>query len=282
MRAALLLALGLLAPPAAPAPGPDAAAAIAEGDARYAARAEGARGDVARPAPVEAALAAYRRALTADPQDLEALYKVLRALHYRGAFCGASVEQQKSIFEEGKRLGQAAVDRLEKAVGGARGTVRADALRRVPHAADVYYWTAAHWGQWALVRGKLAAARAGVGGRVLRLAQTVLEVDPQLDEGGADRILGRLHHETPKIPFITGWVSKRKGLEHLRRSYAIGPQNSVTRFFLAESILDEEPEKKEEARQLLRACATSPPRPEYLVEDAYYAALARARLAELK
>jgi tetratricopeptide (TPR) repeat protein len=280
MTWALVSALCLLAPPAPAVP--DVAGAIAEGDARYAARAEGASGDVARPAPVEAALQAYRRALAADPQDLEALYKALRALHFRGAFCGASIEQQKSIFDEGKRLGQAAVDRLEKGVGGAQGAARADALRRVPHAADVYYWTAALWGQWALARGKLAAARSGAAGKVLRLAQTVLELDPQLDEGGADRILGRLHDEAPKIPLITGWVSKRKGLEHLRRSYAIGPENSVTRFFLAEAILDHEPENKEEARRLLKVCATTPPRPAYLVEDAHYAGLARARLAELK
>jgi tetratricopeptide (TPR) repeat protein len=280
MWPALPLALRLLSVAAAPAPA--AAAAMAEGDALYAARAEGAHGDVAQAAPVEAAIQAYRRAVAAAPEDREALYKLLRALHFRGAFCGASVEERKAIFDEGKRLGQAAVDGLEKEAGGAEGPERTLALRRIPHAADVYYWTAAHWGQWALVRGKLAAARAGVGGRVLRLAQTVLDVDPQLDEGGGDRILGRLHHETPKIPFITGWVSKRKGLEHLRRSYAIGPQNSVTRFFLAESILDEEPGKKEEARELLRACATAPPRPEYRVEDAYYAGLARARLAELK
>jgi len=280
MTEALLSALCLLARPGPP--GPDAAAAIAEGDAHYAARAQAARGEVAQPAPVEAALQAYRRALAADPQNLEALYKVLRALHYRGAFCGASVEQQKSIFEEGKRLGQAAVDRLEKGVGSAQGAARADALRRVPAAADVYYWTAALWGQWALARGKLAAARSGVAGRVLHLAQTVLEVDPQLDEGGADRILGRLHDETPKIPLITGWVSKRKALDHLRQSYAIGPRSRVTQFFLAEAILDHEPEKREEARELFKVCATSSPRPEFLIEDAHYAALARARLAALK
>jgi len=279
----LSLALCLLAPPGLSAPpGEGVAAAIADGDAHYAGRAEGAQGDVARPGPVEAALQAYRRAVAADPQDLEALYKLLRALHFRGAFCGASAPEQKSIFEEGKSLGQAAVDRLEKRAGGAKGAARADALRPVPHAADVYYWTAALWGQWALARGKLAAARAGVGGRVLHLAQTVLALDPQLDEGGADRILGRLHDETPKIPLITGWVSKREALEHLRRSYAIGPRNSVTQFFLAEAILDHEPEKKEEARQLFTLCATSAPRSEYLVEDAHYAALARARLAELK
>ena len=278
MTAALSLALGLLAGPEPPA----AAGALAEGDGHYARRAEGAPGDVALPGPVEAAIQAYRRAVAADPQGLEPLYKLLRALHFRGAFCGASIDERKAIFEEGKTLGQAAVDRLEKGVGRAQGAARADALRGVPHAAQLYYWTAAHWGQWALARGKLAAARAGVAGRVLHLAETVREIDPLLDEGGADRVLGRLHDEAPKIPLITGWVSKRKALEHLRRSYTLGPQNSVTRFFLAEAILDHEPEKREEARQLLRLCADTPPRPEYLVEDAHYSALARARLSALR
>jgi hypothetical protein len=137
-------------------------------------------------------------------------------------------------------------------------------LRRVPHAAEVYFWTAACWGQWALGRGKLAAAREGVAGKLRDLAQTVIDLDAGLEEGGGDRVLGRLHHQAPRIPFLTGWVSKEKALVHLRRSYAIAPNNSATRFFLADAILDLEPRSREEALRLLRACRDDPPRPEYL------------------
>jgi hypothetical protein len=105
------LSLALCVLPPAPSPAPAAAADIAEGDALYARRAEGAQGDRAQPAPVEAALQAYRRALAADPRNLEARYKVLRALHYRGAFCG-DFRQRKSS-SKGKRLGRRRSPRLE-------------------------------------------------------------------------------------------------------------------------------------------------------------------------
>ena len=277
-----LLGLSALwpSPPATAATG-TAADAIAEGDARYAARAAGAKGSVADPAAVDGAIAAYSRGLGLAPGDLAARYKLLRALHYRGAFCGATLDEQKRIFDEGRRLGQEAVDRLEKMAGTARGAQRIAALRREPHAAELYFWTAACWGQWALARGKLAAARVGVSGRVRDLAQTVLDLDPQLEDAGAHRILGRLHDQSPRIPLLTGWVSKRSAVEHLRQAHAIAPTNAIGQFFLAEALLEHEPAHAEEARRLLAQCATQPPRPEYLVEDRHYAELARARLEAL-
>jgi hypothetical protein len=277
----LILLVAGLAVVAPPAGAETAEEALATADAAYARRAEGARGAVADPVRVEEALAGYRRALAAQPDNRPALLGLLRALHFRAAFCGAREAERKALFEEGRRRAQAAVDALEKQAA-ARGGERIAALREAPQAALVYYWAAVHWGQWGLLRGKLTSARAGVASKVRDDAETVLALDPQLEEGGADRLLGRLHDQAPKILFVTGWISKRKGLEHLRRSLALGPRNSVTRFFLAEAILEHDPAHREEARGLLSLCATSPPRPEFLVEDAHYAALARARLAALK
>ncbi|HUG54537.1 MAG TPA: hypothetical protein VMR21_13100 [Vicinamibacteria bacterium] len=275
---AALLASG---PPALLA-GRGEASALAEGDAHYARRAEGARGAVADPLQVDRAISSYRQALAAAPGDLFALARLLRALHFRGAFCGADREEQKRIFDEGRRLGQAAVDRLEAGVKGRPAEERLAALQKVPGAADAFYWTAASWGQWALARGTFAAARAGVAGRVRDLAQTVVDLDPRLEEGGGYRVLGRLHDQSPRIPLITGWVSKRKAVEYLRQSYALGPINPVTWFFLAEAILDHDPQHAAEGRALLRKCVETPPRPDYFVESLDYAQRARARLAESK
>jgi tetratricopeptide (TPR) repeat protein len=255
---------------------------IAEGDAHYDLRAEGARGGTADPRETEQAIAAYRRALAKDPRDLHALARLLRAFNFRGAFCGADIESQKRIFDEGKTLGQAAVDRLEATVQGRTSEGRVAALRAISGAGEAYYWTAACWGQWALARGKFAAARAGVAGRVRDLAETVVAIDPALEEGGGYRILGRLHHQSPRIPLITGWVSKEKALESLRKSYALGPTNPVTWFFLGDAILDVEPQNAEEGRRMLRKCVETPPRSDYHVESVQYAELARARLAASK
>lgn len=260
----------------------EAAAPLTEADALYARRAEGAHGAVADPNLVEQAIARYRRASQAAPQAAEPLFKLLRALHFRGAFCGSGVETRQAVFAEGKRLGQAFVDRLEASLAGRQGAERIAAIRAIPHAAEVYFWTAACWGQWALDRSKLTAARQGVAGKIRDLAQTVIDVDPELEEGGGYRVLGRLHDEAPKILFVTGWVSKDKALACLRQSYAIAPQNLVTRFFLAEAILDHDQKNAEEGRLLLRSCIDAPPRHEYLVEDRFYADEARARLARVK
>ena len=274
----LALLVGFLGFGLSPAGAADTVPARAEGDALFARRAEGAKGLVADPALVDQAIAAYRRAMTESPADMEALAGLLHALHFRGAYCGATVEQKKPIFEEGRRLGQSAVDRLEKQVSGRRGTDRLAALRAVPGAASVFYWTTAHWGEWALVRGKFAAAKSGVAGKVRDLAQTVADADPELDEGGGFRVLGRLHDQAPKIPLITGWVSKKKGIEYLRRALALAPENRATWLFLGEALLEHEPASKAEALALIRRCAESPPRPERAVEDAHYAELARGTL----
>jgi tetratricopeptide (TPR) repeat protein len=256
-------------------------AAIAEGDAHYERRAEGAHGGVADPREADLAIASYRAAVAADPGDLVALARLLRALNFRGGFCGTPIEAQKAIYDEGRRLGQAAVDRLEAGVQGRTGAERIEALRAVPGAAAIYYWAAAQWGQWALLRGTFAAARSGVAGRVRDLAETVVALDPELEEGGGYRVLGRLHDQAPHIPLITGWVSHTKGIEYLRRSYELGPTNPVTWFFLGEALVDHDPRHADEGRAFLRRCADTPPRADYVVESAYYAELARRRLARL-
>src|SRR5438128_786427 len=147
-------------------------------------------------------------------------------------------------------------------------------------AAAAYFWTAAAWGQWALARGKLASARAGVAGRVRDLCETVIALDRALEEGGGYRVLGRLHDQAPRIPLLTGWVSRAKAIEYLRKSYELGPRNPVTWFFLAEAILDHDPSHAEEGRRLLRKCVDTPPRPDYYVESVHYAERARARLGD--
>jgi hypothetical protein len=261
--------------------GDEVAALVSEGDAHYARRAEGARGGTADPRQADLAIESYRRALSAAGGDLAVLSRLLRALNFRGDFCGADLAARKKIFDEGRRLGQAAVDRLEAGVKGTAGPERIARLQSTPAAAGTYFWTAALWGQWALTQGTFAAARAGVAGRVRDLAETVIALDPALEEGGGYRVLGRLHDQAPRIPLLTGWVSKAKAVEYLRKSYELGPRNPVTWFFLGEAILDHDPAHADEGRQMLRKCVDTPPRSDYHVESLHYAERARSRLAAL-
>jgi tetratricopeptide (TPR) repeat protein len=254
------------------------ASPLVEGDLHFDRRGEGAREDVCAPAEIDAAIAAYHRALAAS-DDLEVRYKLMRALQYRGVFCGGDVPERKKFLDEGKDLAQGTVERLERGLNGAKGSARIEALKKIPEAAPIYFWAAACWGQWAVVHGAAAAATKGVAGKVRDLAQTALELDPSYEQAGPHRVLGRLHDKTPAIPLITGWASSKKALKHLREAYALAPDDRVGQLFLGEAILKNEPEKREEAIRILKECAAATPRPGYLVEDRHYSELAKATLA---
>ena len=250
-----------------------------EAEALFARRAEGAHGAVADPAMADAAVAAYRRAWAQSPGDLVRLGGLLHALYFRGTYCGDVGETKEALFDEGRRLGQAATNALEKPLVEMPDADRLASLRRVPGTASVFYWSMANWGEWALIAGTFSAATSGVGGMMRHHATTVAALDPYLDGAGAFRALGRLHHQSPRIPFLTGWVSKTEAIEHLRHSMALDPECRTAWVYLAEAILDYEPEHREEALALLRRAVTEAPRPEYVVEDARSSDLARAILA---
>lgn len=264
-----------------PTPTPDLAALIDEADGHFALRSFDARDDVANPHEIDEAIRLYREAVALAPRDMITLARLMRALHFKGAYTGLGLEEKKAVFDEGRKLGQAAVDRLEAEARAARGYSRIEALRLVKGAPALYLWTAAHWGEWGLARGKFSAARSGVAGKLRDLAQTVIDMDPLYEDAAGYRLLGRLHSEAPKIIFITGWVSHEKGLEYLRRAYQASPEHPVNRFFLAEGILDHEPPNRSDALHLLELCANTPPRPETVLEDRRYALRAREELARL-
>jgi tetratricopeptide (TPR) repeat protein len=252
---------------------------LARGDERYALRGAGATGARALPGPVEEAIDSYRRALSLRPDSAEARARLLRALFFRATFCGASLDERRRLFQEARGLAEDGVARLEGAVGGTKGEQRRAALRALPGATRLLLWAAIAWGEWAQLQSRLAAARAGAPGRIRDLAEQVIELDPALEEGGGFRVLGRLHDQSPKIPFVTGFVSRGKAVALLRKAYETSPINSVNRFFLADALLRHERRSRPEALRLLETLASSDARPEYRVEDAHYAGLASELLA---
>jgi tetratricopeptide (TPR) repeat protein len=278
----MLVPLFLLATaPALEPPVERAAALVARGDALYERRAAGAQGAVAATGPIDLAIQSYREAMRLDRTSLEARAGLMRAIFFRGGFCDTPPDQQIRIFEEGKQVADETVRQIERALGPTRGKARIEALRRVPMVTRIYFWAAVSWGQWS-VDHKLAAAWQGAAVRIRDLAQTVVDLDPTVDQGSAYLILGRLHAECPRIPMLTRWISRTQGIASLRRALELGPDNTPNMFFLADALLNYEPSEAEEARRLLERCAASTPRPEYAVEDAHYAEMARDRLQSLQ
>ncbi len=257
-----------------------AAQALAEGDAHYARRSEGIRDGIASPAQVDLAIANYRRALNLAPDSYEVRLRLLRAMFFRGGFCGMGDREQIPLFVEAKRLADDTVRRLEASIKAPRAQARREVLRREPLAAEIYLWAAISWGQWA-VDHKIAAAWQGAAVQIRDLSQAVIDIAPETLQGGGYLIQGRLHAEAPRIPMLTHWVSRRRGLECLRQAVALAPDNTAANYFLADAILDLQPSQKGEAVALLQKVATTSPRPDYVAEDLHYAAMARDRLRDL-
>jgi len=250
-------------------------AQVSDGDQHWAMRAEGHQGARAAAAPIDAAIVAYQKAVTANGDDLEARWKLLRALRFKGSYVATSTQAKKDIFAEAKKAGEASMAVVDRMLGakGVKSVVKAsekqvaDVARGIPNAGEVIYWDSVAWGEWAIVYGKMAAVREGVADRIKRESTIVMLIDPKIENGGGARVLGRLHNQTPHVPFITGWASDSMAVRYLTQSLAQDPTNKLTKVFLAEAMVDSNKGTKPQAVQMLKDVLSSPNDPSFLVEQ---------------
>jgi uncharacterized protein YbjT (DUF2867 family)/tetratricopeptide (TPR) repeat protein len=277
----VVLALACLA--AEPAP-------VARGDAAWERRAEGERAGRPAPEPIRAALSAYEAALAAQPESLGARWKLLRALHFAGEFAAAAEAERRGRFERALEVSQAGLARLERDVDlGAplhdleparlRSGVDDARLARTD-VARLYFWSAINWGAWARSVGLLGAVREGVANRLHDYTRVTLALEPDYDEGGAYRLLGRLHAELPRVPFVSAWVDRAEAIPLVERAYALAPANPGNRLLLGLTLLDLAPSRRAEALDLLRQVEALTPRADMRIEDLAMREEARERLAE--
>jgi hypothetical protein len=125
----------------------------------------------------------------------------------------------------------------------------------------------------------LAAATNDVAGKIRDHASRVAALDPGYRDAAGWRILGRLHVQVPRIPMVTGWVSRDEGIAFLRKAQAAADGDPRNPLFLAEALLAERPQEKEQALALLREVAARTPRPGLLVDDTEMVTEARRALA---
>jgi tetratricopeptide (TPR) repeat protein len=261
-------------------------AQVAEGDQQWSQRAEGHTGGRAKAAHVDAAIAAYQRSVAQNPSDLDAQAKLLRAYRFKGAYVAASTDEKKQVYNAAKTAGEKALAAVGKALAGkgvssvekASEKQVAEAARGVNGAGEVFFWDAVNWGEWALVYGKLAAVRQGAADRIRRESTIAMLVDPKMEGGGPTRVLGRLHDQTPHVPFLTGWASSLEAVKYLSESLKADPTNKITRVFLAEAMVDKDSNTKPQAIQMLRQTASAPSDPNYVVEQDAASEDARALL----
>jgi len=252
-------------------------------DALFALRHEGMKDGVAPAAAADKAIAAYEAELKADPASLEKRTALLRALYFRARYTGASVDQQKAFCSRGKAAGENGKAALLKQTGLKdfdKPEAAAQKLKAVPAAAALLFWDSALWGQWALAYGKMAAVREGAAATIRDEAATAILLDPSLEDGGPHRVLGRLHHQTPSVPFLTGWASNKEALKQLKAAVEKGQGNPMNWWFYGELLLDEG--QKAEARAAFEKGLALTPRPEKLTEDTDSQGNIRKLLAGMK
>jgi hypothetical protein len=261
---------------------------VVAGDRAYSRRQDGRVGAVASPRLIAEAIAAYQTAAEA-PDNLEARWKLLRALYFKGVYTGLDEESRRAVFAKGRLVSDDAIGILARRAGrsgpelaGLDPAARAVALAGQREAAATLFWSAVDWGQWALTVGKLQAVNAGAAERIRDDSMTVIALDPQFEEGGGYRVLGRLHDQAPQIPFLTGWVSREEALRNLRLAYSVGRANFVNRHFLAEALARGGPEERAEAVRMEEGLVADFPSPGHLVEDLAIQEQARANLADWK
>lgn len=261
-------------------------AQVSEGDQHWNARAEGHQGGRAKAAQIDAAISAYRKAVAQEPNNLDARAKLLRAVRFKGAYVASTNDEKKVIYEIAKNDGNAAMAVVNRqlAAKGVKADAAeknvADAARAIPGAAEVFFWDSVNWGEWALAYGKMAAVRQGAADRIRREATIAMLIDPKLDGGGPQRVLGRLHDQTPHVPFITGWASSKEAVRFLRESNKIDPTNKITRVFLADALVSNDSKNGPEAIRILREVINTPNDPNYEVENAQAQADAKLLLRE--
>ncbi len=253
--------------------------AISVGDAAWARRAEGHQGGRAAAGPVNEAVAAYERAVKEQPDRLEAYSKLLRALHYKGDYAVHTKEGKQQVFGRGREVVEAALGLISRRAGKKLDELPpaqvAKLVAKIPEAPQVFLWGGIHWGLWGDAYGRLAAARQGVGDKIRRYGEIAVAIDERLERAGGHRLLGRLHTLAPKIPLVTGWVDRGKAVSHLRRAVALAPEDLYNHVYLADALLQYQPGKAAEAREILRKVIQRKPDPARVVEDEL--ALADAR-----
>ena len=250
----LLLSLSPSSSPAAfaasvaPAPARPAAQSlgplIAEGDALYAERADLDKAKEAR--------SKYEAALAAGEDAFEASWRLARVNYWIGDHTAAK-DQKKAIFLKGVDHGKKAVE-----LG--------------PDRAEGHFWLGVCYGVYGEAKGVLKSL--SLVKPIKEAMRRVLEIDPAYDRGGADRVLGRVYHEVPKI----AGGSEKTSLEHLLKAVEYGPRVGLNLLYLADTYVSLD--RVDDARAALETILTMEPYPDLLPETEEERAQARERLAK--
>ena len=244
--------------------------AFARAQTAFDQRAVGAAGALPAKGPIQASLECFRHALRLAPDRFDVRVGLLHALLFEGEYAARSKDERKQAFLEGRNLFEDTLDLLIRLTGTDFRKLKPEQVNRAmagyEEARPIFFLGALHWGLWADYFGTIAAVRSGVAKKIRVLAETTLIVTPDVHGGGAHRLMGRLHFLTPRIPFVTSWVDRKRSVSELEKALSLGPTDPLNLAFLAEAVAEIGKDRKR-AKELLIAAVMAKPREGYWVED---------------
>lgn len=198
---------------------------IAQGDKLYA--------EMKDMATAQEALSKYREAAVKAENKFEVFWKLSRIFYYIGDRAETKKEK-KVIFGQGIYYAKKAV-----------------ALE--PEKPDGHYWLGVNYGVYGEVRGVLKSLSFVK--PIKEAMNKIIELDRGYEDGGPDRVLGRVYF---KVPGFAGG-SKKKSLEHLLKSKELGPNDALTRCYLADTFLSlKEVDKAREELEFVLSMESDP------------------------
>ncbi|MFC2160263.1 TRAP transporter TatT component family protein [Acidobacteriota bacterium] len=156
-------------------------------------------------------LAKYETAAESIENKYDVNWKMSRVLYHIGTHT-ADKKAQQEIFSQ-------AIVRAEEAI----------ALE--PEKPDGHFWLAVNNGKFGESKGVMKSL--GLVKPIKESMNKVIELDRGYEEGGADRVLGRVFF---KVPGIAGG-DKDQSLKHLLKSIEFGPNDPLTLLYLGETYL---------------------------------------------
>ena len=242
---------------------------LVAGDALWTQRANTLSGNLAVSASIEAAIERYEAAGRDEPTALEPRWKLLRALHYSVDFADRDDDAKQASVNQAVAIAHESIRLLESEEGSNRDRAR------------LYFWSGIAWGTKAGRVGLLTVVREGLATRMHDFAESALELDPSVEQGGSLRLLSRLHATLPRVPFVSGWVDRTKALGFAERALALDPDHSGNQLIMALTLLEMTPSRESDARAFLESVSNGTPRIDFLVEDLAIQAQAASRIDEL-
>jgi tetratricopeptide (TPR) repeat protein len=195
----------------------------------------------------------YQAALQADPKSEEAAWKAARAWYWVGDHAQGE-DAQIAAFEQGIAAAEKAIAVNPDSLGG-------------------HYWLGVNYGKYGSAKGVMKSL--SLIDPIKEEMKRVIALDPDYEDGGPYRVLGRLYF---KVPGLFGGDND-EAIQNLKIAVRKGPRRYLSHIYLAEVYLDEGQDQK--ARELLQEVVAAGPPPGLEAEYAGWKAEASRLLQEM-